>query len=290
MVSTSETGLVVLTVAYHSNKALRSLAKDLSDQSYQPGHWLIVNNSPNSGGSITLDAHCRISIINGHEGDGFGQGCNRGLDELHRQGWVGWIWLLNPDTTFLNDETLQQIHGCLGDFPQQALVGTALIDAQGCLEESAGWIDPGLRFRSRKVKESMSSNMPLNVDWLSGCSLLIRPSAHSIAPRFDEAFPLYYEDVDLCLRLTQKGIPIIWLSSVKVIHKCGEGSNTPSARRIRLSACSYIRFLQRHRSKWVLLLRSFRLFFKAVFGLAITPIKSSALLRGWFEACRRPLK
>ena len=102
-------GLVVLTVAYHSYEALQSLARSLNKQTFQPDHWLLINNSPQSAGQIQLAAKCEISIIEGGEGDGFGQGCNRGLAQLHCQHWNGWVWLLNPDITLRESNILNSL-------------------------------------------------------------------------------------------------------------------------------------------------------------------------------------
>ena len=132
-------------------------------------------------------------------------------------------------------------------------MGTAVQSADGEMEPSAGWIDPGLRFRSRRVGPShLDAGEPVPLDWLSGCSLCLRPSAHRPPARFDPAFLLYYEDMDLCLRLGRNGAPVIWLPSPVIHHQRGEGSSTSSRRRLQLSTVSYLRFLRRplRRSGW----------------------------------------
>ena len=284
--------IVLLTVAYHSHQALVDLAGDLVEQKLQPKKWLVVNNSPLSVPPIQLEAQCNISLISGKEGEGFGQGCNRGLDYLQNQGWCGWVWLLNPDTELPDKETICRLSMELSLLPSNALVGTAVTDIKGNLEKSAGWIDPGLDFRRRRVDEFMTSNdqiKPVVVDWLSGCSLIMQPAAHQNQPRFESWLPLYYEDMDLCLRLSKSGVPIFWLPSIRIGHRRGHGSKTSLTRRIRLSSCSYIRFLQRHRPGWVLFLRSFRLLANSLLRLPLNPSRSFAVLHGWLEACRKPL-
>ena len=75
-------GIALLTVAYHSHEALDSLARDLLRQTRQPCQWLLVNNSPESSGELRIRTRCPLSILQGREGDGFGEGCNRGLEKL----------------------------------------------------------------------------------------------------------------------------------------------------------------------------------------------------------------
>ena len=66
--------------------------------------------------------------------------------------------------------------------------------------------------------------------------------AHQPPARFDPCFPLYYEDMDLCLRLAQQGAPVLWLPQPVIGHQRGEGSLTPSSRRLELSTTSYCVF------------------------------------------------
>ena len=285
--------LVVVTVAYHSEAVLPALARDLARQRHPPQLWLLVDNSPLSAplDLEPLRAAARpqpdqagplvFRRLAGHQGDGFGVGCNRALNQLAAQGWDGWVWLLNPDTRLPGGEELEQLGQQLAQLPPRAVVGTAVLDDQGGLEASGGWIDPGLAFRSRRLEATaLAAGGPLAVDWLSGCSLALRPSAHEPAARFDPAFPLYYEDMDLCLRLSARGAPVVWLPQPSVRHHRGQGSNAGEPLRRRLSTTSYLRFLRRHCPPWVLGLRSLRLLAVTLVRLPLQPRRSLAVLRG----------
>ena len=285
-------GIVVLTIAYHSHKALKTLANDLALQEEHPKKWIVVNNSPSSAGEIDLEIPFPFSVIVGDEGSGFSSGCNRGLDLLMRIGWDGWVWLLNPDIRLGDSSIIKRLRLFIESLPLTSLVGTAVINPEGNLEKSAGWIDSGLNFRRRKVNQTLiNSNQqePISVDWVSGCSMLIRPLSHFKKARFEASLPLYYEDMDFCLRLSKESSPVIWLPFISVIHSRGEGSQTSSTRRIRLSTCSYIRFLQRHRPGMVLFLRTLRILANSLLRLPLTPLRSFAVLQGCVDAYLNPL-
>ena len=284
--------VVVVTVAHHSEAVLPHLARDLARQCHPPQLWLLVDNSPLSA-PLDLEplraaawspndqaAKLVLQRLAGHEGDGFGEGCNRALNQLAVQGWDGWVWLLNPDTRLPGGAELSQLGHQLAHLPQRAVVGTAVLDDHGGLEASGGWIDPGLRFRSRRLEmTALTAGGALAVDWLSGCSLALRPSAHEPPARFDPAFPLYYEDMDLCLRLAARGAPVLWLAGPSVRHHRGQGSNTGEPLRQRLSTISYLRFMRRHCPPWVLLLRTLRLLALTLLRLPLQPRRSLAVLR-----------
>jgi GT2 family glycosyltransferase len=285
--------LVVVTVAYHSEAVLPALARDLARQRHLPQLWLLVDNSPLSA-PLDLEAlraaarpasdqaaHLVLRRLAGQEGDGFGVGCNRALNQLAAQGWDGWVWLLNPDTRLPGGEELGQLGQQLAHVPQRAVVGTAVLDDHGALEASGGWINPGLAFRSRRLEATaLTAADPLAVHWLSGCSLALRPGAHQPPARFDPAFPLYYEDMDLCLRLSARGAPVLWLPQPSVRHHRGQGSNAGEPLRRRLSTISYLRFLRRHCPPWVLLLRTLRLLALTLLRLPLQPRRSLAVLQG----------
>ncbi|MCP9799736.1 glycosyltransferase family 2 protein [Synechococcus sp. RedBA-s] len=293
---------VVLSVAYHSLDALQQLGTDLARQSLSPIRWLVVDNSPLSAplrvsdlSSASCGPELELELVAGSEGDGFGAGCNRGFEHLARRGWGGWIWLLNPDTALPTGHELERLSEALAQLPPRALLGTAVRAGSGELEPSGGWIDPGLDFRRRRVDEAslataaasataIPGGAAVQLDWLSGCSLLMRPSAHSPPARFDPAFPLYYEDMDLCLRLGEAGAPVLWWPALAVTHQRGAGSHTPSERRQRLSTLSYLRFLRRHRPGWVLALRNLRLLLMTLLRLPGRPKRSWATLVAMAEA------
>ena len=278
--------LVVVSVAYHSQSPLASLACDLGRHQGGISRWIVVDQAPESA---PLDPEplrqqlgpVPLLVLKGQQGDGFGAGCNRAFDYLQQAGHTGWIWLLNPDTALPQGDEAQRLHEALGGLPPQAVVGTAVQDSTCEIEPSAGWIDPGLNFRRRKVGRAHASRLePIPLDWLSGCSLLLQPTAHRPYARFDPYFPLYYEDMDLCLRLAKQGAPVLWLPQPVIGHQRGEGSLTPSSRRLELSTTSYVRFLRRHRRPWVTQLRQLRLVLSAL----LRPRRAWAIWRGFRRA------
>ena len=285
---------MVVTVAYDSGAVLPALAADLARQSRPPRAWLVVDNTPLSAPLCleTLAApNLAVRPLAGDEGDGFGAGCNRAFDRLEAEGWRGWVWLLNPDTALPRGEELAQLLVALAGLPDTALVGTAVDDGHGGTEASGGWIDPGLAFRRRCLGAGHRlGHQPLALDWLSGCNLVLRPSAHQPPARFDPRFPLYYEDMDLCLRQRALGAPVLWLPTPAVLHRRGTGSAAPGPRRIRLSTLGYLRFLRRHCPPWVFALRTARLLLLSLLRLPLRPRRSLAALAAGTTALAEALR
>ena len=283
--------LVVVSVAYHSQSPLTSLAQDLARQNHPPQSWVVVDNAPELAPLDPTPLRAVLGAVplrelQGRQGWGFAAGCNAAFDALEQWGYRGWIWLLNPDVSLPAGNELVSLQLLLHDQDPSALLGTAVRNAAGELEASGGWIDAGLNFRRRRIQEhhAQFTAQPLSLDWLSGCSLILCPTAHQPAARFDSGYPLYYEDMDLCRRLKADGAPVLWLPQLVLGHQRGEGSSTPSSRRLELSTRSYCRYLRFHCSGWVRALRLARLLARALLCLPLQPKQGWAVLRG-IKAC-----
>jgi GT2 family glycosyltransferase len=67
---------------------------------------------------------------------------------------------------------------------------------------------------------------PADVDWVPGAFSIVRRDLLARIGDFDEAFFLYYEEVDLCRRIRAAGLRIRYWPDVVVVHIGGESSRT----------------------------------------------------------------
>ena len=56
------------------------------------------------------------------------------------------------------------------------------------------------------------------IDWGSAAFLCVRSAKYELIGGFDERYFMYYEDVDLCMRLKQIGVDLRFLKSIKAVH------------------------------------------------------------------------
>ena len=57
------------------------------------------------------------------------------------------------------------------------------------------------------------------VDWISGSGLLIKRKVFSLLNEFDTNFPFYFEDLDLCLRVKNLGLKVIYYPKAIMYHQ-----------------------------------------------------------------------
>jgi GT2 family glycosyltransferase len=62
------------------------------------------------------------------------------------------------------------------------------------------------------------------VDWVSGCFILVRGDLLKSIGGFDEQFFYYYEDMDLCRRIWQLGKPIVYVPDATITHLGGQST------------------------------------------------------------------
>ena len=279
--------LAIITVCYNSSIPLARLADSLESQISKPWIWLIVDNAPLSNPAVKPSTTFPTYILSANEGDGFGSGCNTGIEYLCKIRFTGWAWLLNPDTCLTSTTHIGSLLGILDKCGPNTLMGTMIVDSTDQLEQSAGWIHKRLNYRKSQItSESLAheGRHEVEVDWVSGCNLLFRPSAFSTPLRFDHYFPLYFEDIDFCLRAKSHGGKCIWVNSLSISHQKSTGSQCSTFRRERLKAISQIRFLIRYQPSWVTIAHTFRIVIRSLPRLFIQFESSCGSLYGVFQA------
>jgi GT2 family glycosyltransferase len=81
---------------------------------------------------------------------------------------------------------------------------------------------------------------------LTAAALIIKTDVFFALDGFDEAFFAYLEDVDLFLRMKEKGLKFGLVTEVKVIHEGQQTSSKMPARKAMLDARNWLRIITKH--------------------------------------------
>ena len=155
--------------------------------------------------------------------------------------------VVNPDVR-LASNPLAQLSRTLED-KSVGVVGPVVRNSSGTVEDSAR-IFPTLHFLLRKALTKYAGPAypidqgPVRVDWVAGMFMLFRAETYEAIGGFDEAYFLYYEDVDICRRLHARGFAVVYDPRAEIIHdaqRASRGNLSLALHHLR----SVLRFLSR---------------------------------------------
>ncbi len=182
---------------------------------------IVDNHSPRHAACKRLRRMPNVSIRRWNQNQGFARAVNEGC----RLSMGDWTLLLNPDTTPA-DDFLDDVANRVSRLDEKSgIVGFHLRNSDGTRQHSTGAF-PTLSStlarmvlpRSRRKYQVVSSEEPVRVAWVTGCCLLIRKSCLKDVGGLDERFFLYYEDVDLCRRASERGWSVWFDPGPKIVH------------------------------------------------------------------------
>lgn len=168
-----------------------------------------------------------ISLRRWRKNRGFATAVNEGC----RLSRGEWLLLLNPDVSvpdgFL-DSVLVRANALGGGHDDRAgIAGFRLANDDGSWQLSTGRF-PTLastllgrlwpRASRKYTAPTGAGTRREQVDWVTGCCLLVRRDCWRDLRGLDERFFLYYEDVDLCRRAAQRGWSVWYDPALTITH------------------------------------------------------------------------
>ena len=192
------------------------------------GRPIVVDNASTDDTALrSVERMARATVIRRAANDGFAVGCNAGA----AAGSGDVVMLLNPDAEIIAG-TAADLEAALQGSPMM-LLGPRLEDAAGQTLRSIRELPEGIdlvadltRFRSlrqrlgRRVSEGIRPRNPTpNAAWIVGAALALRRTDWELLGGLDERFFLWYEDVDLGARVSERGGTIAPIDSVRVRHQ-----------------------------------------------------------------------
>ncbi|MDD5208564.1 MAG: glycosyltransferase family 2 protein [Elusimicrobiales bacterium] len=123
------------------------------------------------------------------------------------------------DDAELPPETLSGLAGFLLKNPGVGAVGPriAVMSAPGIPVHMANFVSWAGRYTEKDSSE------PLDCDWLNSTCLMVRVSALAQSGGFYAGFYTAHEEVDLCLRLKNKGWRVVYFPGITVLHDITPG-------------------------------------------------------------------
>ncbi len=206
---------------------LASLAR-LATPGLTHGIVLVDNASTDGTVAAVRGAWPRLQIVALTRNVGFAAAVNRGLDWALAAA-ADWVLVLNNDTV-LDPRLLVTLVAAGEADPTVGLVTPTVyyFDRPAEVWPSAGW-RRGLTLAAFDTTAAPPTQAPYEVDWATGCCLLVRRAVWDTVGRLDERYHFYYEDHDFCLRTRAAGWRILHVPRARAWHRvsASTGQGTP---------------------------------------------------------------
>jgi GT2 family glycosyltransferase len=186
---------------------------DLRDLVASPGlreafARVIVVDNASTDGSAAFARAAGLEVVE-RDNDGFGAGVNAGVAQSSAEV----VAILNPDIRIDDPATLRALADHFDD-PRIGAVAPALRLPDGSLQDSARAIPTPLELVVRRWGDArrgaVATGDAAAVPWAVAAFLLVRRGALERVGGLDDRFFLYFEDVDLCVRLRDAGWRVIY--------------------------------------------------------------------------------
>lgn len=240
--------LTVIVVSYNTRdmtlECLRSLEANIDRATTQV---IVVDNTSSDGSAEAIaDAFPWIELVALRENIGFARANNLAAESARGE----FVLLLNPDTVVL-DGAIEKLTEFAARTPKARIWGGRTLFADGslnifsCQARLTPWnlfcLTFGLNilFRGSRVFDRQRYGWWLRdteraVDIVSGCFLLITREEWDALGGFDEAFFLYGEESDLCLRARARDARPRVTPDATIIHHGGASQRVRADRSVRL--------------------------------------------------------
>lgn len=207
----------IIILNYNGKEFIERCIGSVLADSYQPREVIVVDNaSVDDSMKLAEPFSGQIQLVYNPENYGFPKGCNEGIKQAAGE----YIILLNIDTEVTLGWIDALINPLLQDESIAVTASKLLFPDRKTIQFAGGCIHPnGLTAHDGYgVVDEGQFDESKECGYVTGASVAIRRSALDMVGGMDEGFPLYYEDVDLCVRLQQEGYKVMYEPSSLVYH------------------------------------------------------------------------
>lgn len=250
----------IIIVTYNSAKVIGACLDSLAAEvSSGLAEVIVVDNaSPDDSVRAVRDNYPWATLIAGRENLGYSKGVNLGIQRARGR----FLLILNPDTV-VRRGTLRRLIDFVERTPDAGIVGPRLVFHDGTVQLSCrrfytfrvllmrrtplGKIFKNDRAARDHLMIEFDHQSTREVDWVLGAAMFVRREAVDNVGMMDERFFLYFEDVDWCYRMKQRGLKVYYLADAVIEH----GYKRESAQAVlNRSFAAHLVSLFRYYEKW----------------------------------------
>lgn len=213
--------LSIIIVNWNTKKLVLDCVESIKKSEPKLSYEIIVIDN---GSREKLSESKNFKLIGNKENLGFAKACNEGIKVSNGI----YILLLNSDT-IVKPNALDSLVTFGKEKERVGVVGARLLNIDGSIQKSVSNI-PNI---SNAIKEywlgkkgefelyAPQGDNSTQVDVVVGAAFLITPLALKKIGYLSEKYFMYYEDLDYCRRVINKGLKVYYLPEAQIIHYHG---------------------------------------------------------------------
>ncbi len=216
--------VAIIVLTYNGVEDTLACLASLERLDYPREHYciVVVDNASQDGTPAAVREACsRAVVIENGANLGFAAGNNVGLRYALAQGF-DYALLLNNDTEAAPNLLSALVAAAESD-PRAGAVGPIIHyhAAPTRVWSAGGWIDweQGISRMEGEVEDQGQFTATREVDFVTGCAMLLRRAALERAGLLDERFFMYFEETEWCVRARRAGFRILFAPQAKLWHK-----------------------------------------------------------------------
>lgn len=259
--------LSIAIVSYNTKEVLLGCVRSVHAHTTEISFEVIVVDNDSRDGTVAAlkEAYPAMRIIANPDNRGFAKAVNQALAVSRGRH----VLLLNSDT-IVRDQALAAMVAYLDDHLDVGAVSCTQWTGDGHLTQTC-FPFPSLRDHlcysalfqriaptlqaAAVATQAVDCTQSQDVDWANGACLMVRRSLLQQLEGLDEAFFMYFEDVDLCRRLRQQGYRVCHVAEAEIVHFIGRSSGRDRERLQLVWEFSRIRYIEKHFSpvkRWLM--------------------------------------
>lgn len=221
----------------------------LLESDYKDFRIVLLNHSLDADSSLLFQRkYPQIQVVSLAENLGYAGNNNIGINAALDQG-AEWIFVLNNDTV-LDRSCLSSLMNVGNNSPMVGILGPMVyhFNEPGVIQSAGGLL--GKYWQS--VHVGMNENdrgqysTVRQVDWVSGCAILVRRSLVEQVGALDPDYFLYWEETEWCIRARRAGWKILHVPNAKLWHKGVKRNYQPRPYVTYYMTRNYLRTLAKH--------------------------------------------
>lgn len=251
--------LSIVIICWNDWKVIEDCLRSIFESNTKTEFEVIVSDNGSTDGSVERIRRQfpAVRVIENGANLGFAKGNNAGIREA-----VGeYIWILNPDTIVHAGSPDRWIEFA-DRHPEDGAFGCRVLNPDGTYQGPARPFPTvrrdliaafGLRPLGRLGRlflsdryEGWRGDREREIDWQSGCCILLRGDLLRRLGGFDERFFYSYEEVDLCHRVWESGHSIRFTPAVTITHLGGQSIGRFPVRFAIETNRNYYRYFYKH--------------------------------------------